>query len=103
MIEGEDEQRERHSKKDAEEVKEILSVVSVEIPALIKNILSSVFSEEAGRNLGKAASAFYQELKESGMPDDQALRMTEGYMSSFTSLGELLKKAGKGVQWTKDE
>ena len=34
---------------EAEEVKEILGVVSTEIPALIKGIISSVFSEEAGK------------------------------------------------------
>ena len=32
-------------KRDAEDVKEILGVVSSEIPALIKSLLTSVFSE----------------------------------------------------------
>ena len=84
------------SREDAEEVKEILSAVSTEVPALIKNIISSVFSEEAGRNMGKAAGAFYKELRDSGMPDDIALKMTQDYMKTFTSLGDLLKQAAKG-------
>ncbi|UCE95422.1 MAG: hypothetical protein JSV51_06745 [Candidatus Bathyarchaeota archaeon] len=88
--------REKSSKDEAEEVKEILSVVSTEIPTLIKNIIASVFSEEAGRNMGKAAGAFYKELKESGMPADAALRMTEDYMETFTGFGDLLKSVGKG-------
>ena len=50
------------AKQDAEEIKEILSVVSTEVPGLIRNILASVFSEEAGRSMGKAAAAFYKEL-----------------------------------------
>jgi hypothetical protein len=91
------EKRERH-KDDAEEVKEILSVVSTEIPGLIRNILASVFSEEAGRSMGKAAAAFYQELKDGGMPDPVAIKMTEEYMGTFTSLGDLLKHAGKGME-----
>lgn len=84
---------EKHSREDAEEVKEILSVVSTEIPTLIKNILSSVFSEEAGRNMGKAAAAFYKELKESGIPDETAVKMTEDYTKTFTGFGDLLKQS----------
>jgi len=80
---------------EAEEVKEILGVVSTEIPALIKGIISSVFSEEAGRSMGRAAAAFYNELKESGMPEDVAVKMTENYIGVFTSLGDMLKHAEK--------
>jgi len=89
----------KHGKRgmeDAEEVKAILGVVSKEIPALIKGIVSSVFSEEAGRDMGKAAGAFYKELKESGMPDEIAVKMTENYISVFTSLGDIMTKFSKG-------
>lgn len=85
------EKKKRSAKEEAEEVKEILAVVSTEIPALIKGILGSIFSEEAGKNLGRAAAAFYKELKESGIPEDVAVKMTENYMGIFTSLGEVLK------------
>jgi hypothetical protein len=50
----------KHEEVDPENIKEILDVVSSEIPAMIKSILSSVFSEEAGRNMGKAAAAYYK-------------------------------------------
>ncbi len=91
-----EEGKKRSMQSDAEELKEILSTVSTEIPGLIKNIIASVFSEEAGRSMGKAAAAFYEELKESGMPEDVALKMTQDYMATFTSLGDLLKQVGKG-------
>ena len=96
MSEKRDRDRERRSHDDPEEIKAILSVVSSEVPSLIKNILSSVFSEEAGRSMGKAAGAFYKELKDSGMPDEVALKMTQDYMETFTSLGTLIKQIGKG-------
>jgi len=99
-MEMSDEERKHKQRgmEDAEEVKEILGVVSKEVPALIKGIVGSVFSEEAGRDMGKAAGAFYKELKESGMPDETAVRMTENYISVFTSLGDIMKKFdfGKG-------
>jgi hypothetical protein len=86
----------KHEKVDPENIKEILGVVSSEIPAMIKSILSSVFSEEAGRNMGKAAAAYYKELKEGGLPEPVAVKMTEEYMRTFTSLGDMLRSAGKG-------
>jgi len=81
---------------EAEEIRQILGVVSTEVPGLIKSIIASVFSEEAGRSMGKAAAAFYKELKDGGMPDAVAVKMTEDYISVFTSLGDIMKKAGAG-------
>jgi hypothetical protein len=86
----------RHEKFEAENIKEILGAVSSEVPALIKSILDSVFSEEAGRNMGKAAAAYYKELKNGGLPEQIAVKLTEEYMRTFTSLGEMLRSAGKG-------
>jgi hypothetical protein len=86
----------KHEEVDPENVKEILSVVSSEIPTMIKSILSSVFSEEAGRSMGKAAAAYYKELKDGGLPEPVAVKMTQDYMRTFTSIGETLRSAGKG-------
>lgn len=85
--------------KEAKNIKEILGVVSTEVPALIKSLLASVFSEEAGRNMGKAAAAYYKELKQGGLPEEVAVKLTEDYMRTFTSLGDMLRGAGKG-KWT---
>ena len=90
------EREHKHGKMDSENIKEILGVVSTEIPAMIKSILSSVFSEEAGRNMGKAAAAYYKELKDGGLPEEVAVKMTEEYMRTFTSLGDMLRSAGRG-------
>jgi len=92
----------RHEKMEPENIKEILGVVSSEVPALIKSVLSSVFSEEAGRNMGKAAAAYYKELKEGGLPEQVAVKMTEEYMRTFTSLGDMLRSTGRG-RWGHDE
>jgi len=83
-------------KKDAEELKEVLGAVSKEVPALIKGIIGSLFSEESGRDIGKAAAAFYKELKEGGIPEETAVRMTENYVLAFTSLGDAMKRAISG-------
>lgn len=85
-------------KEDVEELKEVLSVVSKEVPNLIKAIIASVFSEEAGRDMGRAAAAFYKELKDAGMPEETAVKMTENYVSVFTSLGDVMKRAVSGKE-----
>jgi len=89
-----DEDERKHRNMQPENIKEILSVVSSEVPALIKSILNSVFSEEAGRNMGKAAAAYYKELKNGGMPEQVAVKMTEDYMRTFTSIGDMLRSGG---------
>jgi hypothetical protein len=90
-------QEERKDKRmDPENIKELLSVVSTEIPTLIKSIVSTVFSEEAGRNMGKAAAAYYKELKAGGLPDEVAVKLTQEYMQTFTSLGSMIRHGGGG-------
>jgi hypothetical protein len=76
------------------DIKEILSVVSSEVPALVKSLLASVFSEEAGRNMGKAAAAYYKELKSGGLPEQAAVKLTEDYMRTFTGIGDMLRMGG---------
>jgi DNA gyrase/topoisomerase IV subunit A len=97
---SEEKKMRKEEKEDIEELREVLGVVSKEVPGLIKGIIASVFSEEAGKDMGKAAAAFYKELKEAGMPEETAVKMTENYISVFTSFGDVIKKAvsGKNVR-----
>ncbi len=98
---SEEKEKKKEEKEDVEELREVLSVVSKEIPSLIKGIIASVFSEEAGKDMGKAAAAFYKELKEAGVPEETAVKMTENYMSVFTSLGEIMRRAVSGEKRVK--
>jgi len=99
MVDDEKEHEKRHERQSPENIKEILGVVSAEVPSLIKNILGSVFSEEAGRSMGKAAAAYYKELKDGGLPEPVAVKLTEEYMRTFTNLGDMLRGAGRG-RWS---
>ncbi len=99
MVDDEKEHEKRHERQSPENIKEILGVVSAEVPSLIKNILGSVFSEEAGKSMGKAAAAYYKELKDGGLPEPVAVKLTEEYMRTFTNLGDMLRGAGRG-RWS---
>ena len=96
-----EEEGKKKEKKDVEELREVIGVVSKEVPSLIKGIIGSVFSEEAGRDMGKAAAAFYKQLKDAGMPEETAVKMTENYVSVFTSLGDVMKGAVGGKRGVK--
>ncbi len=87
---------ENDEKYSPDEIKQMLGAVSKEVPPLIKGIMDAVFSEEAGRNMGKAAGAFYSQLKESGIPDATAVRMTENYISAFTNISKIVKDTTSG-------
>jgi hypothetical protein len=102
MAEDEKKRERAREHESPENIKEILSVVSSEVPSLIKNVLGSVFSEEAGRNMGKAAAAYYKEMKDGGLPEQVAVKLTEDYMRTFSSIGDMLRSGGKGDDIGKD-
>jgi len=80
-------------KSDVEELEEVLKIVSERVPALLKGIIGSIFSAEAGRNMGAAAASFYKELVAGGLPREVAIKMTQDYIKTFTDLGDLLREA----------
>ena len=80
-----------------EEISAILASVSKEIPGLVKGILNSFFSPEAAADVGKAVAAFYKNLKEGGIPEEQALAMTKDYLGTLTKWSEALKGMGPKV------
>jgi len=92
--ESERKREKKHEEQSPENIRELLTVVSSEVPSLIKNVLGSVFSEEAGRNMGKAAAAYYKEMKEGGLPEQVAVKLTEDYMRTFSSIGDMLRSGG---------
>ncbi|MEW6723518.1 MAG: hypothetical protein AB1331_01165 [Bacillota bacterium] len=74
-----------------EELKEVLDIVGQKIPALIKGLKDSLFSEEAGRELGKAVGVFYKELVAAGIPSDEAMQMARSYIGTMQGV---LKQSG---------
>ncbi len=78
---------------DAEEVREILSVVSEKVPALIKGLMTSVFSADSAKEMGKAAATYYSELKAGGIPDEVAVQMTKEYIGTFSKISDFIKTA----------
>ena len=77
---------------DPEQVKGIFAVFSEKLPALLNSLTDSIYGKDASAKFGTAVADFYRTLKESGMTDEQAFKLTEQYMSSL-NLGGLFAKA----------
>jgi hypothetical protein len=68
---------------EADQIKEILSVVSKEVPGLLKELAGVLYSPEQAKKFGLAGATFYKELKAAGMTDKQAFELTNQYMSTM--------------------
>ncbi len=87
---------------DPQELKEILSVVSTEIPKLIEAITKTMYNTENAQNMAKSVAEFYKTMKAAGMDDKMAYELTQEFMGSF-SIGGLISKAVQGGASGKDE
>lgn len=94
------EQRRRPRHESPEEIAEIFDTLSTKIPTMIRGILDSLFSPEAAASMGKAVAEFYKNLKEGGIPEDEAMAMTKDYLSTLTRWSEMMKGARFGPTLT---
>ncbi len=69
-----------------QEIGEMLDMVSTKIPKLIKDIMISLYSEDAAVSMGKAVGIFYKELINAGIDQKEALQMTKDYMNTLKNL-----------------
>jgi hypothetical protein len=81
---------------EAEEVKEILDVVSKKVPELLNQLADVLYGAEQSQKYGKAVAQFYKELKAAGMSNEEAFELTKQYMSIFSLGGALGKMIGGG-------
>ena len=83
-------------KEDAQEVKEILDVVSEKVPKLLEEITDALFSPEKAEKFGETVAKFYKSMVDSGMSPDQAFELTQKFMDS-SSPGGMIAKALGGI------
>ncbi len=83
---------------DAAEVKELLGVVSAEVPELISNIFKSIYDPSIAGNYAKGIGSLYQELKEQGLPDDMIREIVLNFSKSFDILGSAMKSIPEDLE-----
>jgi len=87
---------------DMEKLKEVMAVMSTEIPKLLESISKTMFSAENAAKLGEQTAEFYKKLKDAGMTDDQAFKLTQDFMANF-SIGNMLGKIIGGARGGADD
>lgn len=91
------EEKRKEGKRDVEELKEVLNVVSEKVPALLNQLADVLYGKDRAEQYGKSVAAFYKELVNAGMSKEQAYEMTKEYMSAM-SLGKMMGGAfGHGM------
>lgn len=82
----------------AQEVKEIMNVISTEIPKLLESISDTMYSQDKAENFAKSVAAFYKSMKDAGMDDKQAYELTQKFMANF-SVGGMIGQFFQGKAW----
>src|SRR5947199_9795501 len=77
-----------------EDFKEILNVFGEKIPTLLNSLTDAIYGKDASAKFGTAVANFYRTLKDSGMTDEQAFKLSEQYMSSLNLAGIFSKAMG---------
>jgi hypothetical protein len=80
---------------EPEKIKELLDMVSERIPNLLKKLGDVLYSEDQAHTFGKAVAIFYNELKDTGMTQEQIFELTKAYMSTL-NMGNMMGQMGKG-------
>jgi hypothetical protein len=79
---------------NVEDLRELFSVLSEQVPGLLRGLRDLVYSKEAAENMADAVSAFYRKLVDAGIPKDEAMDMARGYVFN---LKELLGSKGLNI------
>jgi hypothetical protein len=79
------------NKNDAREVREILEVVSTEIPKLLDSISKTLYNPQNAESLGKSVAQFYKQMTEAGMDEKLAYDLTQKFMANF-SMGSMISE-----------
>jgi hypothetical protein len=69
-----------------EHIAALLETVTEKVPKMITGVIKSLYSAEAGTNMGQAVGNLYKELVNSGIPSEEALEMAKDYMLSITKI-----------------
>ena len=89
------------------EIGELLDEVSGKMPKLISGLMDTIYSAEAGKKMGQSVGNLYKELVESGIPQEEAIKMAKDYMLSIKDVvgnfGDFSGNEKKGDANTSEE
>lgn len=79
-----------------EEIGQLLDTIATRLPKVFQAIRDSVFSPEAGTEIGTSVGNFYKALVDKGIPEEKALELTTEYLNTMKAIGRQMNMGGKG-------
>ena len=70
-----------------EKLRGMLKVLEEELPVLLEKMRGTLYEPDVSQNIGKAVGNFYKELKEAGMGDIAAAKITGLFASNLSLRG----------------
>ncbi|HHU82261.1 MAG TPA: hypothetical protein GXZ26_04600 [Firmicutes bacterium] len=70
------------------EIGELMDELASKVPHLLREIMAAFYSVEAATNIGAAVGAFYKKLLDSGISQEDAMRMTQDYLNTFKDVAK---------------
>lgn len=67
-------------------MEEMMDIVGKKAPEIIKNIMKTIYSEEAGTQIGKGVAALYKELIAAGIDKKEAIEMAKDYLNAIKEM-----------------
>ena len=71
---------------NVKEIGELLDEVSGKVPKLISGLMDTLYSADSGTRIGKSVGNLYKELIDSGIPQEDAIKMAKDYMLSMKDM-----------------
>lgn len=68
------------------EIGAVLDEVFGKIPKLLNELFNTIYSAEAGQKMGKSVGNLYKELVDSGIPQEDAIKLAKDYMLSMKDI-----------------
>lgn len=79
-----------------EKIRGIFKVLEEELPVLLEKLTSTLYEPDKGQTIGKAVGNFFKEMKEAGMGDIPAAKITMIYASNLSLSGMMGGMGGMG-------
>lgn len=93
-------EKEKREFEDVAELREVLNVITEfidKLPKLLNELISALYAADLGEKLGKSVGEYYKKLKESGVPEEVAIRLTEIYAKETQTPMKLLSELIGGL------
>jgi hypothetical protein len=72
-----------------QEIGELFDTIIEKLPRVFNALRESIYSAEAGKDMGDAVGSFYKGLVDKGVPENKAMELTMEYLETLKSIANM--------------